>query len=170
STASSPPRIIATVASAAAAAASSASRLRRNAGPVPAAITTSAPSAPAAAAVTDVIWKACAFSNSLVEYRPLGRTARGVDEPPCGEDTRGTTPYPLPMASAPSIGTQLVMRLETPNTPGSFGVLASAIGDAGGMVGAVDTRTVGKTTITRDVTVNVPSELVGEQVRAAIEK
>jgi malate dehydrogenase (oxaloacetate-decarboxylating) len=73
------------------------------------------------------------------------------------------------MASAPSIGTQLVMRLETPNTPGSFGVLASAIGDAGGMVGAVDTRTVGKTTITRDVTVNVPSELVGDKVRAAIE-
>jgi malate dehydrogenase (oxaloacetate-decarboxylating) len=73
------------------------------------------------------------------------------------------------MASAPAIGTQLVMRLETPNTPGSFGVLASAIGDAGGMVGAVDTRTVGKTTITRDVTVNVPSELVGDQVRQAIE-
>src|SRR5947209_4574502 len=73
------------------------------------------------------------------------------------------------MASAPSIGTQLVMRLESPNTSGSFGVLASAIGDAGGMVGAVDTRTVGKTTITRDVTVNVPSELVGDQVRAAIE-
>jgi malate dehydrogenase (oxaloacetate-decarboxylating) len=73
------------------------------------------------------------------------------------------------MASAPSIGTQLVMRLETPNTPGSFGVLASAIGDAGGMVGAVDTRTVGKATITRDVTVNVSSELVGDQVRQAIE-
>jgi malate dehydrogenase (oxaloacetate-decarboxylating) len=61
------------------------------------------------------------------------------------------------------------MRLETPNTPGSFGVLASAIGDAGGMVGAVDTRSVGKTTIVRDVTVNVSSELVGDQVRKAIE-
>ncbi|HEX3550785.1 MAG TPA: NAD-dependent malic enzyme [Candidatus Elarobacter sp.] len=73
------------------------------------------------------------------------------------------------MASAPSIGTQLVMRLETPNTSGSFGVLASAIGDAGGMVGAVDTRTVGKTSIVRDVTVNVPSEAVGDAVRAAIE-
>jgi len=73
------------------------------------------------------------------------------------------------MASAPSIGTQLVMRLETPNTPGSFGVLASAIGDAGGMVGAVDTRSVGKTTIVRDVTVNVSSELIGDQVRSAIE-
>ena len=73
------------------------------------------------------------------------------------------------MASAPSIGTQLVIRLETQNTPGSFGVLASAIGDSGGMVGAVDTRTVGKTTIVRDVTVNVPSELVGDRVREALE-
>jgi malate dehydrogenase (oxaloacetate-decarboxylating) len=73
------------------------------------------------------------------------------------------------MPSAPSIGTQLVMRLEAPNTPGSFGTLASAIGDAGGMVGAVDTRSVGKNTIVRDVTVQVSSEAVGEQVRRAIE-
>ena len=61
------------------------------------------------------------------------------------------------------------MRLETPNTPGSFGVLASAIGDAGGMVGAVDTRSVGKATIVRDVTVSVASELIGDHVRTAIE-
>ena len=73
------------------------------------------------------------------------------------------------MATSPSIGTQLVMRLETPNEPGSFGILAQAIGNAGGMVGAVDTRSVGKTTITRDVTVNVPSEAVGDQVRHAVE-
>jgi malate dehydrogenase (oxaloacetate-decarboxylating) len=74
------------------------------------------------------------------------------------------------MAIAPSIGTQLVMRLETPNTSGSFGHLASAIGDAGGMIGAVDTRTVGKSTIVRDVTVDVRSEAIGDAVRAAIEK
>jgi malate dehydrogenase (oxaloacetate-decarboxylating) len=61
------------------------------------------------------------------------------------------------------------MRLETPNSSGSFGILASAIGDAGGMVGAVDTRTVGKTTIVRDVTVEVRSEAVGDAVRSAIE-
>ena len=73
------------------------------------------------------------------------------------------------MANASSIGTQLVMRLETPNTGGSFGILASAIGDAGGMVGAVDTRTVGKNTIVRDVTVEVRSEAIGDAVRKAIE-
>jgi len=73
------------------------------------------------------------------------------------------------MPSAPSIGTQLVMRLETPNTPGSFGTVASAIGDAGGIVAAVDTRSVAKTTIVRDVTVQVASEAVGDAVRQAIE-
>jgi hypothetical protein len=61
-----------------------------------------------------------------------------------GEDTRPKTPYGDAMASAPAIGTQLVIRLETPNEPGSFATLAAAIGEAGGMVGAVDTRTVGK--------------------------
>jgi len=73
------------------------------------------------------------------------------------------------MATATSIGTQLVMRLETPNTQGSFGVLASAIGDAGGMVGAVDTRSVGKNSIVRDVTVSVASEAIGDAVRSAVE-
>jgi malate dehydrogenase (oxaloacetate-decarboxylating) len=85
-----------------------------------------------------------------------------------GEDTRPKTPYGDAMASAPAIGTQLVIRLETPNEPGSFATLAAVIGEAGGMVGAVDTRTVGKTSIVRDVTVNVPSELVGDQVLHAI--
>jgi len=87
---------------------------------------------------------------------------------PLGEDTRRETPYPNAMASAPSIGTQLVIRLETPNTPGSFGVLASAIGDAGGTVGAVDTRSVTKNAVVRDISVNVPSEPVGEAVMRAV--
>jgi malate dehydrogenase (oxaloacetate-decarboxylating) len=72
------------------------------------------------------------------------------------------------MATTPSIGTQLVFRLEMPNEPGSFGLLAHAIGDAGGMVGAVDMRTVTKKEIVRDVTVAVPNELVGEKVQRAI--
>ena len=85
-----------------------------------------------------------------------------------GEDTRRGIPYRNVMASAPSIGTQLVIRLETPNTPGSFGVLASAIGDAGGTVGAVDSRSVTRNAVVRDITVNVPSEQVGEAVIQAI--
>jgi malate dehydrogenase (oxaloacetate-decarboxylating) len=53
---------------------------------------------------------------------------------------------------------------------GVFGSLASAIGQAGGIVGAVDMRSVGKTTSTRDVSVMVASDAVANTVRAAIEK
>ena len=73
------------------------------------------------------------------------------------------------MATNPGIGTQLVMRLETPNETGIFGQIAAAIGDAGGMLSAVDTRSVGKSVIVRDVTISVASEAVGEDVRRAIE-
>jgi malate dehydrogenase (oxaloacetate-decarboxylating) len=71
------------------------------------------------------------------------------------------------MASS-GISTSLIVRVETPHSPGAFSTLAAAIGDAGGVVDAVDTRTVGKTTIVRDVTIAVPSEAAGEAVRAAI--
>jgi malate dehydrogenase (oxaloacetate-decarboxylating) len=70
---------------------------------------------------------------------------------------------------APVIGTNLIMRIESPSEPGAFGVLASAIGDAGGVVNAVDMHAVGKTAVVRDVTVAVNSEPTGEAVRAAVE-
>ena len=73
------------------------------------------------------------------------------------------------MASKSAIGTSLIVRLETQNTPGAFASLAAAIGNAGGLVSAVDTRSAAKTTIVRDVTITVPSEEVGDAVRAAIE-
>ncbi|GAC1409617.1 MAG: malate oxidoreductase [Candidatus Velthaea sp.] len=72
--------------------------------------------------------------------------------------------------ASPAIGTTLIMRLESPNTPGAFGTLASAIGEAGGIVGALDTRSVSKGVVVRDVSITVSSEEVGEAVRAAIEK
>ena len=71
---------------------------------------------------------------------------------------------------SPVIGTTLIMRVETPGTAGAFSSLASAIGDAGGIIGAVDTRSVTRTTVVRDVSVTVSSEAIGEAVRAAIER
>jgi malate dehydrogenase (oxaloacetate-decarboxylating) len=69
-----------------------------------------------------------------------------------------------------SIGFSLIMRLEMPSSPGAFGALASAIGDAGGSIGAVDMHSVGKQAITRDVTVTVPSDAVAVAVRSAVER
>jgi malate dehydrogenase (oxaloacetate-decarboxylating) len=73
------------------------------------------------------------------------------------------------MASA-AIGFTLIMRLEMPNSPRAFGTLASAIGDAGGVIAAVDMRAVTKTQIVRDVTVTVPSDQVADAVRHAAEQ
>ena len=68
------------------------------------------------------------------------------------------------------IGTTLILRVETPSTPGAFGALALAIGDAGGVVGAVDAHSVTRTHAVRDVSVTVSSEAVGEAVCAAVER
>ncbi|MDQ2908039.1 MAG: NAD-dependent malic enzyme [Candidatus Eremiobacteraeota bacterium] len=62
------------------------------------------------------------------------------------------------------------MRLEMPSSPGAFGFLASAIGDAGGIIGAVDMRAVGKTSVTRDITVTVASDAVANAVRSHVER
>ena len=78
-------------------------------------------------------------------------------------------PIQATMPSTP-IGFTLIVRVETPNGPGAFSALASAIGDAGGTIGAVDVRSVTRSTVTRDVTVTVPSEQVSNAVRAAIER
>ncbi|MDP9018352.1 MAG: NAD-dependent malic enzyme, partial [Candidatus Eremiobacteraeota bacterium] len=61
------------------------------------------------------------------------------------------------------------MRLEMPNEPGAFSMLAAAIGDAGGVIGAVDMRSVSKSSLVRDVTVTVNSDVTGNAVRKAVE-
>ncbi len=63
----------------------------------------------------------------------------------------------------------LIMRLEMPNSPGAFNQLAAAIGDAGGVIAAVDMRSVTKVQVVRDVTVNVSSDVIGKAVRDAVE-
>jgi malate dehydrogenase (oxaloacetate-decarboxylating) len=72
------------------------------------------------------------------------------------------------MAVAP-IGFSIVMRLEMPSSPGAFGALASLIGDAGGIIGAVDMNLATRARVTRDVTVIVASEAVAHAVRDAVE-
>lgn len=73
------------------------------------------------------------------------------------------------MAPIP-IGFTLIMRLEMPSEAGSFSTLAAAIGDAGGTIGAVDMRSVTRTYVVRDVTVTVPSDVIGSAVRKAVEQ
>src|SRR5215469_11206152 len=73
------------------------------------------------------------------------------------------------MMSQPAISLTMVLRIDMLNEPGAFGTLANAVGDAGGAIGAVDMHTVGRTRVVRDVTIGVPSETVGNEVRRAVE-
>ena len=72
--------------------------------------------------------------------------------------------------SAPAIGYSLIIRLEMASHPGAFGILASAIGDAGGIIGAVDMRSAGRAHVVRDVSVTVASDAVANAVRASVER
>lgn len=69
----------------------------------------------------------------------------------------------------PAISFSLVMRLDMPNEPGAFGLLANAIGDAGGTIGAVDMHSVTKARVIRDITIVVPSDAIATDVRKALE-
>ncbi len=69
-----------------------------------------------------------------------------------------------------AISVTLIMRIEMPNEDGAFGTLATAIGDAGGQVAAVDMRSVTRTRVVRDVTINVSSDVIGNEVRRSIER
>ena len=68
-----------------------------------------------------------------------------------------------------AISFTLIMRIEMPNTSGAFGSLATAIGDAGGVIAAVDMRSVTRSRVVRDVTINVSSDVIGNEVRKAVE-
>jgi malate dehydrogenase (oxaloacetate-decarboxylating) len=68
------------------------------------------------------------------------------------------------MLNAPTASHSLTVRLQIVNKPGMLGKVTSAIGKAGGDIGAIDLVEVGKTTITRDITFKSSDERHGQQV------
>src|SRR5438132_13278194 len=73
-----------------------------------------------------------------------------------------------PRMQAPSASYSLTVRLQIVNKPGMLGRVTSAIGKAGGDIGAIDLVVVGKSTITRDITFKARDEPHGQQVVDAI--
>src|SRR5207247_2890403 len=69
-----------------------------------------------------------------------------------------------PRMQAPSASYSLTVRLEIVNKPGMLGRVTSAIGKAGGDIGAIDLVVVGKSTITRDITFKASDERHGQEV------
>jgi malate dehydrogenase (oxaloacetate-decarboxylating) len=74
------------------------------------------------------------------------------------------------MESIPSASYSVTMRVEFPHQPGSLGKILTTVGDAGGIVGAVDIVRMGEKRSIRDVTVNARDSEHGEQVVTAVEE
>jgi len=70
--------------------------------------------------------------------------------------------------STPSASYGLTLRVRLPSRPGTFGRVATAIGDAGGDIGAVDIVNAGSAFIVRDITVDAASSEHGERIVAAV--
>jgi len=68
------------------------------------------------------------------------------------------------MIGSPSASYSLIVRVEIVNRPGMLGKVTSAIGKAGGDIGAIDLVEVGKSTVTRDISFKASDEKHGEQV------
>ena len=72
------------------------------------------------------------------------------------------------MVSRPSASYSITMRVEIQNRPGMLGRVASAIGKAGGDIGAVDIAGFGAGTIIRDFTVNARDEAHEQMIAKAV--
>jgi malate dehydrogenase (oxaloacetate-decarboxylating) len=68
------------------------------------------------------------------------------------------------MAVLPSASYSLTVRLQITNRPGMLGRVASAIGDAGGDIGAVDLVEPGHDRIIRDLTVKARDSVHGQEI------
>jgi malate dehydrogenase (oxaloacetate-decarboxylating) len=63
----------------------------------------------------------------------------------------------------------MTLRVEFPHRAGSLGKILTAVGDAGGMVGAVDIVRMGQQTSCRDITINARDSEHGQQVVQAVD-
>jgi len=72
------------------------------------------------------------------------------------------------MVAQTSASYSITMRVEIENRPGMLGRIASAIGRAGGDIGAVDIAGFGAGTIVRDITVNARDEAHEKLIGAAV--
>ena len=70
----------------------------------------------------------------------------------------------------PSASYSITMRVRLPQRPGSFGLVASAIGHQGGILGAIDLVRVEGSDVIRDITVSCVDAAHGEAVVAAVEQ
>src|ERR687897_2595076 len=69
----------------------------------------------------------------------------------------------------PSASYSMTLRVEFPHEAGALGKILTAVGDAGGMVGAVDIVRMRQDRTIRDITVNARDSEHGQQVVQVVE-
>src|SRR3989475_6452235 len=72
------------------------------------------------------------------------------------------------MGNAPSASYSLTMRVQIAHKPGMLGKVTSAIGEAGGDIGAIDLVEAGSQFITGDISCNASDEGHGQRITAAV--
>src|SRR5213593_509529 len=82
---------------------------------------------------------------------------------------KGRERKPLPsMQTTPSASYSLTLRVKLSSRAGTLGELTTAIGRAGGDIGAIDIVNVGNDYIIRDITVSSASSKHAEQIVQAV--
>jgi malate dehydrogenase (oxaloacetate-decarboxylating) len=71
--------------------------------------------------------------------------------------------------ASPSAQYSLTIRVEIGNQPGMLGRVAGAIGDAGGIIGAIDLVSVDQDVLVRDITIDAADPDHSEQITTAID-
>ncbi|HSL01340.1 MAG TPA: NAD-dependent malic enzyme, partial [Rubrobacteraceae bacterium] len=74
------------------------------------------------------------------------------------------------MESIPSASYSFTLRVEFPHQAGSLGKILTSVGDAGGMVGAVDIVRMGQERTCRDITINARDSEHGQQVVRTVDE
>jgi len=74
------------------------------------------------------------------------------------------------MAITPSASYSITVRVEIKNRPGMLGRVTSAIGEAGGDIGAVDIVELLKDIVVRDFTINARDDRHGQEIVAAVRR
>jgi malate dehydrogenase (oxaloacetate-decarboxylating) len=72
------------------------------------------------------------------------------------------------MAQTPSASYSIIVRCHIQNRPGMLGRLATAIGEAGGDIGAIDIARQERGALVRDITINCRDDAHGQAIVAAI--
>src|SRR5262245_61791895 len=74
------------------------------------------------------------------------------------------------MTPRPTEGYSITLRLRLANKPGVLGKVTSAIGEAGGNIGAIDIVEVGANQLVRDITVAAGNDVHAKQIVAEVEQ